>query len=184
MFPESHRILKWICLVCFRIACELAHEPMRHLHWSFWLQWRHASVQFAPWLVKSRVFCRHYLSVIALLVEWHGHHYMCRCGHNHELINVIYFKDGFCIREFVIHFRFCPTWYILHWMLSVFTRCLWKNASCYLGGTRTHNLLLSCADVLTTRPPNLPVASGWFEYRAVGTANNISNDVFLASGRL
>ena len=39
-----------------------------------------------------------------------------------------------------------------------------KNASCYSGGTRTHNLLLSSADVLTTRPPNLPVATGWFEY--------------------
>ena len=39
-----------------------------------------------------------------------------------------------------------------------------KNASCYSGGTRTHDLLLSSADVLTTRPPNLPVATGWFEY--------------------
>ena len=58
-----------------------------------------------------------------------------------------------------------PDVYYKHWMLSVFTRCLWKkNASCYLGGTRTHDLLLSSADVLTTRPPNLPVATGWFEY--------------------
>ena len=54
-----------------------------------------------------------------------------------------------------------------------------KNASCYSGGTRTHDLLLSSADVLTTRPPNLPVATGWFEYnRAVGTANNNFKDGF------
>ena len=59
------------------------------------------------------------------------------------------FKDFICIREFVIHFRFCPTWRKLHWMLSVFTRCLRKNASCYSGRTQTHNLLLSGADYMT-----------------------------------
>ena len=37
-----------------------------------------------------------------------------------------------------------------------------KNpASWYSGGTQTHNLLLSSADII--RPPNLPVATGWFE---------------------
>ena len=45
----------------------------------------------------------------------------------------------------------------------VHQRACTKNASCYSGGTRTQDLLLSSVDVLTTRPSNLPAAVGWFE---------------------
>ena len=59
-----------------------------------------------------------------------------------------------------------PDVYYKHWMLSSVCSpdACEKNASCYSGGTQTHDLLLSSADVLTTRPSNLPVAIGWFEY--------------------
>ena len=39
-----------------------------------------------------------------------------------------------------------------------------KQTQAYSGGTWTHDLLLSSADVLTTQPLNLPVVTGWFEY--------------------
>ena len=43
--------------------------------------------------------------------------------------------------------------------------CGKKTCKLLLGyRTRTHDLLLSSADVLTTRPLNSPVATGWFEY--------------------
>ena len=70
----------------------------------------------------------------------------------------------FCVRECVIHFRFLSD--MAYNTLNA--QCVYpelvKNASCYLGATRTHDLLLFSADVLTTPPPNLPVATGWFEY--------------------
>ena len=71
-----------------------------------------------------------------------------------------------CVREIVINFRFCPAWRILQTLNAqcVHPMLVKKNASCYSGGTRTHDLLLSSADVLTTRPPHLAVATGWFEY--------------------
>ena len=71
-----------------------------------------------------------------------------------------------CIREIVINFRFLPCrTYMTNTECPVCSpNACEKNASWYLDGTRTHDLLLSSADVLTTRPPNLPVATGWFEY--------------------
>ena len=39
---------------------------------------------------------------------------------------------------------------------SVLSKCLWKNFTGNSGGIRTHDLLLTSADVLTSRPPSLP----------------------------
>ena len=57
---------------------------------------------------------------------------------------------------------------------SVLSECLWKNFTGDSGGIRTHNLLLTSADVLTSRPPSLPddnllaripYSSGFRDYR-------------------
>ena len=74
--------------------------------------------------------------------------YRCLCG-------LIRFLFNFRFALFDINCKHC--------MLSVFTQCFEKNVRFYSGGTRTHDLLPSSADVLTTRPPNLPVSAGWFE---------------------
>ena len=39
---------------------------------------------------------------------------------------------------------------------SVLPECLWKNFTGNSGGIRTHDILLTSADVLTYRPPSLP----------------------------
>ena len=52
---------------------------------------------------------------------------------------------------FSLHRRVYSTVY------SVLSECLWKkNITGDLGGIRTHDLLLTRADVLTSRPPSLP----------------------------
>ena len=75
---------------------------------------------------------------------------------------------------------FCPSRRdIKHCMLSASESCE-KIFTGDSGGIRTHDLLLTSADVLTTRPPSLPMASGRFEPRiAAGTAIDINFDGIL-----
>ena len=40
------------------------------------------------------------------------------------------------------------------------------------GGTRTHNLLLSHADILTTRAANMLGLAGWYESDVLASATN------------
>ena len=77
-------------------------------------------------------------------------------------------------------FFFCPSRRdIKHCMLSASESCE-KIFTGDSGGIRTHDLLLTSADVLTTRPPSLPMASGRFEPRiAAGTAIDINFDGIL-----
>ena len=43
-----------------------------------------------------------------------------------------------------------------HYMLSAFRVAVERNSTGHLGGIRTHDLLLTSADVFTSRPPSLP----------------------------
>ena len=70
-----------------------------------------------------------------------------------------------CVREIVIHLSFAlPDLYYKHWMLSVSTWCLWNKRKLLHGWDLIHYLLPSNVDVLTTRPLNLPVVTGWVEH--------------------
>ena len=52
---------------------------------------------------------------------------------------------------------FCPVHRrVYSTVCSVLSECLWKNVTGDSGGIRTHDILLTSADVLTSRPPSLP----------------------------
>ena len=53
-------------------------------------------------------------------------------------------------------YHFGNSSFIIDLILPLHRRCLWKNFTDDSGGIRTHDLLLTSADVLTSRPPSLP----------------------------
>ena len=58
-----------------------------------------------------------------------------------------------------------------------------KNASCFSGGTQTHDLQLSSSDILTTRSPNLPAVTltqkKSLKYETLGDKYSAENPLIL-----
>ena len=68
------------------------------------------------------------------------------------------FRDIYTLMKFlrrVINnwFKFALHQCVYSTVYSVLSECLWKNFTGDSGGIRTHDLLLTTADVLTSRPP-------------------------------
>ena len=102
--------------------------------------------------------------------KWNFQHYCV----NHWAI-IIWSSWKFLI-DATILITFCPVHRrVSSTVCSVLSEYLWKNFTSDSGGIRTHDLLLTSADVLTSRPPSLPddnwparipYSSGFRDYRS------------------
>ncbi len=80
-----------------------------------------------------------------------------------EMITFLYGKYDSAVCSEIFHFYFALqhavyNWFnlVLYTVCSVLSECLQNNFTGDSGGIRTHDLLLTSADVLTSRPPSLP----------------------------